>query len=91
MGSGGSGGGGSPTATIDVAFGTLRNGAATNDGGLGSYINQIASTTVNAGATVDVHDFNMEVRSLQGAGVVTLGTNAATALDGRRWELQRGD
>ena len=40
----------------------------------------VNSTTVNAGATLDVHDFNMEVANLQGAGAVTLGTSAATIL-----------
>ncbi len=62
-------------STIEVAFGTLRNGAAS--GGLGDF-SFIATTTVDAGATLDVNDFDMEVKNLQGAGSVTLGSHAAT-------------
>ena len=62
-------------ATIDVAFGTLRNG-----GGLNLYTSGAVSTTVHAGATLDVHDNNLEVKDLEGAGAVTLGKSAATVL-----------
>ena len=59
-------------ATIDVAFGTLRNG-----GGLNLYTSGAAvSTTVHTGATLDVHDNNLEVKDLEGAGAVTLGRRA---------------
>ena len=67
------------SAAIDVAAGTLRNGAA-GINGLGFFTASIASTTVAAGATLDVHDFSMTVLNLQGAGAITLGTNAATVL-----------
>ena len=40
----------------------------------------MASTTVDAGATLDVNDVSMTVNSLLGAGNVTLGANAATNL-----------
>lgn len=63
------------TTKIKVAYGTLRN-----DGGLGFFTNLLSSTTVNAGATLAVNDHSMVVKSLQGAGKVTLGTNAATNL-----------
>ena len=62
-------------ATVDVAFGTLRN-----SGGLNALTGGVASTTVAAGATLDVHDNSMAVKNLLGAGAVTLGTNASTVL-----------
>ena len=65
-------------STIEVAFGTLRNGVGGS--GLSFFTSAVASTTVNAGATLDVHDNSMEVANLQGAGAVTLGTSAATSL-----------
>ena len=65
--------------SIEVAFGTLRNGAVGTNG-LGEVTSSASSTSVDAGATLDVHDFNMEVANLLGAGVVTLGKSAATVL-----------
>jgi fibronectin-binding autotransporter adhesin len=63
------------TATMEVAFGTLRNGGA-----LGSYTSFVASTTVDKGATLSVNDQSMTVADLIGFGAVTLGTKAATVL-----------
>jgi autotransporter-associated beta strand protein len=64
-----------PNHTLDIAYGTARNG-----GGLGLITSTMASTTVNAGATLSVNDQNMNVANLLGAGSVNLGTNAATLL-----------
>jgi autotransporter-associated beta strand protein len=61
--------------TFEVAYGTLRNG-----GGLGPFTSAVASTTVDAGATLSVNDRSMEVKNLLGAGAVTLGSKAATVL-----------
>jgi autotransporter-associated beta strand protein len=65
----------SPSSTIDVAFGTLRNG-----GGLNFYTSTAGTTTVNAGATLSINDLSMTVKNLKGAGAVSLGTKAATQL-----------
>jgi autotransporter-associated beta strand protein len=65
----------SPTATMEVAFGTLRNG-----GGLGSYTTFDSATTVDKGATLSVNDLSITVADLHGLGAVTLGTKAATVL-----------
>ncbi|MDR3403927.1 MAG: autotransporter-associated beta strand repeat-containing protein, partial [Chthoniobacter sp.] len=67
-----------PTATIEVAFGTLRNGSTGPN--LGFFTGSVASTTIDAGATLDVNDFNMAVKNLLGSGSVTLGSNSATVL-----------
>src|SRR6201999_2425418 len=61
--------------TLDVAYGTLRNG-----GILGMFTTAATSTTVNSGATLSINDQNTAVQSLLGAGAVTLGTKAATVL-----------
>ncbi|EDY18046.1 outer membrane autotransporter barrel domain protein [Chthoniobacter flavus Ellin428] len=67
----------SASATVEVANGTLRAGDGTLLTGITS---NITSTTVDAGATLDLNDFNMTVKKLLGAGSVTTGTNAATVL-----------
>ncbi len=67
------------SSTIQVAFGTLRNGASGGNG-LGTFTFNSASTTVNSGATLDVNDFNMEIANLAGTGSVTLGASGATLL-----------
>jgi autotransporter-associated beta strand protein len=61
--------------SVTVAFGTLRNG-----GGLGALTQAGNITTVNAGATLDVHDVSVGISSLAGSGKVTLGTQKATIL-----------
>jgi autotransporter-associated beta strand protein len=66
----------SNTATVEVAAGTVRN----TSGALGYFTSTAASTTIDAGATLDIHDSGVFVANLQGAGTVTLGTNAATNL-----------
>ena len=58
-----------------IAYGTVRN-----DGGMNFFTSNVASTTVNAGATLAVNDSSITVKSLQGAGKITLGTKAATTL-----------
>ncbi len=65
----------SGVATIEVAFGTLRNG-----GGLSGLTGSAASTTVDWGATLAVNDLNLTVTALQGNGAVTLGTKTTTTL-----------
>ncbi len=65
------------TNTMEVAFGTLRNGGGS---ALNSLTSTAASTTVDAGATLDVNDVSMTVKNLLGAGSVTLGANSATNL-----------
>ena len=64
---------------------------AANSGGLGFFTLEIASTTVSTGATLDVHDFNMVIRNLQGTGAITLGAsmqppllNVVSALPARK-------
>jgi autotransporter-associated beta strand protein len=66
-------------ATIEVAFGTLRNGATASQG-LGSFTGNVIATTVDAGATLDLNNQSLTATNLLGAGSVTLGTSAATAL-----------
>jgi fibronectin-binding autotransporter adhesin len=60
---------------IVVAFGTLRNA-----GGLDVFTKDLASTTVNSGAKLDINDQSMTVKDLEGAGSVILGTKASTLL-----------
>ena len=57
-----------------MAFGTLSNG-----GGLGS-LTSIFPITVDAGATLNVNDQSVTVTHLLGAGMVKLGSSAATTL-----------
>lgn len=64
-------------STLTVAAGTLRGGA---DSVLNFYTSNAASTTVNAGATLDLNGFNTTVNNLQGAGALTTGGTAATVL-----------
>ena len=49
--------------TIEVAFGTFAQWRCVSSG-LGFFTSSVASTTVDKGATLDVHDFNMEVTNL---------------------------
>jgi autotransporter-associated beta strand protein len=65
-------------STIEVAYGTLRNGGGVYN--LTGLTANITSTTVDAEATLDGNDFSMTVNSLLGKGLVTLGMNAATVL-----------
>jgi autotransporter-associated beta strand protein len=64
------------TAQIVVAGGTLKDG----NGTLGNATTSIASTTVNAGATLDMNDQAPVIHNLLGAGTVITGTSAATTL-----------
>jgi autotransporter-associated beta strand protein len=66
----------SATAQIVVAGGTLRDG----NGTLGNATSFIESTTVNAGATLDMNDQTDAIHNLLGAGTVITGTSAATTL-----------
>jgi autotransporter-associated beta strand protein len=68
--------GGNPASIIEVAGGTLRFGNALS-ANIGS---NLTSVTVDAGATLDLNDFNAGVNTLLGAGAVTTGANAATTL-----------
>src|SRR5262249_14261244 len=61
------------TATVTVAYGTLGNG-----GWLGEITGNATTTTVNAGATVDIHDQSLTIRGLLGSGAVKLGTKVST-------------
>jgi autotransporter-associated beta strand protein len=65
-----------PTANVVVAGGTLRDG----NGSLGDAMGNMLSTTVNAGATLDLNDQADVVNNLKGAGLVLTGTSAATTL-----------
>ena len=65
-----------PTANVVVAGGTLRD----SNGSLGDALGNMLSTTVNAGATLDLNDQADVVNNLQGAGLVLTGTSAATTL-----------
>ena len=62
---------------LNVSTGTLRAG---NADGLSLYTSVADSTTVNAGATLDLNGFATTVKSLQGAGAITTGGTAATVL-----------
>jgi autotransporter-associated beta strand protein len=64
------------TARIVVAGGTLRDG----NGKLGNATSFIESTTVNAGATLDMNDRADAIHNLLGAGTVITGASAATTL-----------
>jgi len=70
---------GSPgTQTYEVAGGTWR--AGNSNPGFGFFTLNGLSTTVDAGATLDLNDLNSGVNTLLGAGQVTTGVNAATVL-----------
>ena len=62
-------------STLVVAGGTLRDG-----GLLGLALNGIASTTVNAGATLDMNDQVNAIHDLMGAGTVLIGVDPASVL-----------
>jgi fibronectin-binding autotransporter adhesin len=64
------------SAQIVVAGGTLRDG----NGVLGNTMSFIQSTTVNAGAILDMNDQTDGIHILLGAGTVITGTNPATTL-----------
>lgn len=66
----------STASTIEIAAGTFRNTSSA----LTSFTNAAASTTVDAGATLDIHDSGIFVANLQGSGAITLGASAATNL-----------
>jgi autotransporter-associated beta strand protein/probable HAF family extracellular repeat protein len=72
-------------STLVVAGGTLRDG-----GLLGLALNGITSTTVNAGATLDMNDQVNAIHDLMGAGTVLIGTNAASVLSLRVGNLNTG-
>jgi fibronectin-binding autotransporter adhesin len=57
------------TGALHVAGGTLRAGT----GGVGLLTQAVASTTVDAGATLDFNGDNAQVRNLQGLGTVDTG------------------
>ena len=65
-------------ATYSIDYGTLRAGNAT----LYNTTNFIASTTVNAGATLDYNDHTsgVDIKNLLGAGTVNTGSSSATDL-----------
>ncbi len=66
----------SSSASIVVGGGTLRAGSFQ----LGSALGAIQSTTVNAGATLDLNDFSAAIHNLGGAGSVVTGTFGNTNL-----------
>ena len=64
------------TAALVVAGGTLLAGNNT----LGDALDDIASTTVAAGATLDFDDQLAQIHNLTGGGTVRTGANSATVL-----------
>jgi autotransporter-associated beta strand protein len=66
----------SSSASIVVGGGILRAGSFQ----LGSALGAIQSTTVNAGATLDLNDFSATIHNLGGAGSVVTGTLGNTSL-----------
>jgi autotransporter-associated beta strand protein len=66
----------SSSASIVVGGGTLRAGSFQ----LGSALGTIQSTTVDAGATLDLNDFSAAIHNLGGAGSVVTGTFGNTNL-----------
>jgi autotransporter-associated beta strand protein len=66
----------SSSASIVVGGGILRAGSFQ----LGSALGAIQSTTVNAGATLDLNDFSAAIHNLGGAGSVVTGTLGNTNL-----------
>jgi outer membrane autotransporter protein len=67
------------TQTYEVVGGTWRAGNSLGVNGFTSQGHGL-STTVDAGATLDLNDFTTGVNTLLGAGQVTTGVNAATKL-----------
>jgi autotransporter-associated beta strand protein len=72
-------------STLVVAGGTLRDG-----GLLGLALNGITSTTVNAGATLDMNDQVNAIHDLMGAGTVIIGVDPASVLSLRIGNLNTG-
>ncbi|MEA2884599.1 MAG: fibronectin-binding autotransporter adhesin [Bradyrhizobium sp.] len=66
----------SNSASVVVGGGILRAGSFQFGGALGT----IQSTTVNAGATLDLNDFSAAIHNLGGGGSVVTGTSANTSL-----------
>jgi fibronectin-binding autotransporter adhesin len=66
----------STTASVLVGGGILRAGSFQ----LGSALGTVQSTTVNAGATLDLNDFSAAIHNFSGAGSVVTGTFANTNL-----------
>ncbi len=66
----------SASAQVVVAGGTLRDG----NGTLGNALSFMQSTTVNAGATLDMNDQAPAIHNLLGSGNVIIGTNPASVL-----------
>jgi autotransporter-associated beta strand protein len=66
------------TQTYEVVGGTWAEGSS---GGISSLTSQGASTTVDAGATLDLSQFTSRVNTLLGAGQVVTGVSAATVLE----------
>jgi fibronectin-binding autotransporter adhesin len=64
------------SAQVVVAGGTLRDG----NGTLGNALSFMQSTTVNAGATLDMNDQAPAIHNLLGSGNVIIGTNPASVL-----------
>jgi autotransporter-associated beta strand protein len=62
-----------PNTSIEVVSGTLRAGSSL----LGVFTAQLDFTKVDAGATLDLNDFNATINKLQGGGSVTTGVSAA--------------
>jgi len=65
-----------PTAGLVVAGGTLRAG----NGMLGDALDDIASTTIEAGATLDFDDQLAQIHNLKGDGTVRIGVSGASTL-----------
>ena len=64
------------SAAVVVAGGTLRVGSGTLMSGV---LGNIASTTVNGGATLDLNGQNVSIRNIQGAGTLQTGFKSAQA------------
>ncbi|MEZ2298665.1 autotransporter-associated beta strand repeat-containing protein [Variovorax sp. RCC_210] len=61
--------------TLRVAGGTLR----ASDASFGNWTGALTSTTVDAGARIDLNDFSTYIQNLQGAGELLTGTTTAAA------------
>ena len=70
-----------PTAQIVVAGGTLQDG----NGTLGNATSSITSTTVNAGATLDMNDQTDVIHNLLGAGTVITGNKCGDNAASEEW------
>lgn len=64
------------TAAVVVAGGTLRVG---NGPLVSAVLGNIASTTVNSGATLDLNSQNVSIRNIQGAGTLQTGSKSSQA------------